>query len=192
MTVQTPIKGMHKCIDMKTSQTLLLAAAIILVTGGMTSCSKKSSHPTQPVSPDSTVTPVNSQVAFWLTNTDMSALFQQQNIALNFSTGPAVQPVITVDTTTTYQTIDGFGYCLTGGSAQLIYGLPQPQRTALEQELFGTDSNNIGVSYLRLTIGASDMSARIFSYDDNASPYSPIRPWRISRCRMTICTWCPY
>jgi len=173
MTGRTPIKEMHKCIDMKTSQTLLLATAIILVTGGMTSCSKKSSHPTQPVSPDSTVTPVNSQVAFWLTNTDMSALFQQQNIALNFSTGPAVQPVITVDTTTTYQTIDGFGYCLTGGSAQLIYGLPQPQRTALEQELFGTDSNNIGVSYLRLTIGASDMSARVFSYDDNASPSQP-------------------
>jgi len=170
-----PSKGTHKCIDMKTSQILLFTAVIILVTCGMISCSKKSSHPAQSVSTDSTTTttPVNSQVAFWLTNTDMSALFQQQNIALNFSTGPAVQPVITVDTTTTYQTIDGFGYCLTGGSAQLIYGLPQPQRAALEQELFGTDSNNIGVSYLRLTIGASDMSARVFSYDDNASPSQP-------------------
>src|SRR6185437_8490106 len=79
----------------------------------------------------------------------------------------------TVDTTQTYQTIDGFGYALTGGSAQLIYSLPTAQRQALEQELFATDSTNIGVSYLRLTIGASDMSARVFSYDDNASPSAP-------------------
>src|SRR6185312_13143120 len=77
------------------------------------------------------------------------------------------------DTTTTYQTIDGFGYCLTGGSAQLIEGLPASQRQALEQELFTADSTHIGVSYLRLTIGASDMSARVFSYDDNASPSRP-------------------
>ncbi len=159
---------------MKTHQTLLLLAAFVLSLGGINACSKKSSA-TQPSPPpsDSTTTQVTSQVAFWLTNTDMSALFQRQNVALNFSGGPAIQPVITVDTTTTYQTIDGFGYCLTGGSAQLIYGLPQPQRAALEQELFGTDSTNIGVSYLRLTIGASDMSARVFSYDDNASPSQP-------------------
>jgi glucosylceramidase len=80
---------------------------------------------------------------------------------------------ITVDTTTTYQQMDGFGYCMTGGSAQLIYGLPPAQRQALEQELFTTDSTSIGVSYLRLTMGASDMSARVFSYDDNATPSQP-------------------
>ena len=134
------------------------------------SCSKKGSTPGQPTQPDSTTGPVTSQVAFWLTNADMSALLQKQRTALNFSSGLAVQPVITVDTTTTYQQMDGFGYCMTGGSAQLIYGLPVTQRQALEQELFTTDSNYIGVSYLRLTMGASDMSARVFSYDDNASP----------------------
>ena len=114
-----------------------------------------------------------SRVTFWLTNPDRSVLLQKQDTALNFSSGAAVQPVITVDTTTTYQQMDGFGYCLTGGSAQLIYGLPILQRQALERELFTTDSNDIGVSYLRLTMGASDMSARVFSYDDNASPSRP-------------------
>jgi glucosylceramidase len=108
-----------------------------------------------------------------LTNADKSALLQRQNVALNFSTGPAVEPVITVDTTQTFQSIDGFGYALTGGSAQLIYGLPSSQRAALLNELFLTDSNHIGVSYLRVTIGASDMSSRVFSYDDNASPAQP-------------------
>lgn len=156
-----------------------MKARIIFLLGVLaaaaTACSKKSS-PAPPVTPPDTAgktAPVASQVALWLTNTDKSALFQQQNIALNFGTGLAVEPVITVDSTQTYQTIDGFGYALTGGSAQLIYSLPATQRQALEQELFGTDSSHIGVSYLRLTIGASDMSARVFSYDDNASPSQP-------------------
>ncbi len=160
---------------MKTYKTLFLSAAVAITLGGMVACGKKSSNPAPPVTPpiDSTKPVVNSQVAFWLTNPDKSALLQQQNVALNFSNQLAVQPVITVDTTTTYQSIDGFGYCLTGGSAQLIYALPAAQRAALEQELFATDSNHIGVSYLRVTIGASDMSARVFSYDDNASPAQP-------------------
>lgn len=157
---------------MRSSFYLLL---ILILAGGFGACSKKSSSsPATPPPTDSTPsTPVNSQVALWLTNPDKSALFQQQNVALNFGNGLAVQPVITVDTTQTYQTIDGFGYCLTGGSAQLIYGLPTAQRQALERELFATDSTHIGVSYLRLTIGASDMSARVFSYDDAGTPASP-------------------
>ncbi|HET6255637.1 MAG TPA: glycoside hydrolase family 30 beta sandwich domain-containing protein [Puia sp.] len=137
------------------------------------SCSKHSGTPNQVTPPDSTTGTVTSQVAFWLTNPDQSALLKKQNTALNFTGGLAVQPVITVDTTTTYQQMDGFGYCLTGGSAQLIYGLPVAQRHALEQELFTSDSTYIGVSYLRLTMGASDMSARVFSYDDNATPSQP-------------------
>ena len=149
---------------------------IFILAGGFTACSKKSSpSPVTPPPTDSTPTTpvVNSQVALWLTNPDKSALFQRQNVALNFGSGLAVEPVITVDTTQTYQTIDGFGYCLTGGSAQLIYSLPAAVRQALEQELFATDSTHIGVSYLRLTIGASDMSARVFSYDDAGTPGSP-------------------
>jgi glucosylceramidase len=148
---------------------------LFILSLGMTSCGKKNSNPAPPVTPpvDTTRTIVNSQVAFWLTNPDKTALFQQQNIALSFGTGLAVEPVITVDSTQTYQTIDGFGYALTGGSAQLIYSLPGVQRAALEQELFGTDSTHIGVSYLRVSIGASDMSASVFSYDDNASPALP-------------------
>jgi glucosylceramidase len=145
---------------------------VMLLLVSACSCNKNGS--TTPPSPsDSATMPASSQVSFWLTNPDMSALLQKQNTVLNFSSGVAVQPVITVDTTTTYQQMDGFGYCLTGGSAQLIYGLPVAQRQALEQELFTTDSNDIGVSYLRLTMGASDMSARVFSYDDNASPSQP-------------------
>ncbi len=156
---------------MKTQFTIACLCVALLMSA--CSCNKKGNTTTSPTHPDTTTTPVMSQVAFWLTNPDKSVLLEKQNLALNFSSGPAVQPVITVDTTTTYQQMDGFGYCMTGGSAQLIYGLPPGQRQAIEQELFTTDSTYIGVSYLRLTMGASDMSARVFSYDDNASPSQP-------------------
>jgi len=109
-------------------------------------------------------------MAFWLTKADQSVLLKQQNVALAFSSGSPASAVITVDTTKTYQGIDGFGYALTGGSAYLINRLPAGDRDNLLKELFLTDSNHIGVSYLRVSIGASDMSANVFSYDDGAGP----------------------
>ena len=65
-----------------------------------------------------------------------------------------------------YQIIDGFGYTLTGGSAQLILKIAPKQRQALLEELFGTTENSIGISVLRIAVGASDLDANVFSYDD--------------------------
>ncbi|HTR30048.1 MAG TPA: glycoside hydrolase family 30 beta sandwich domain-containing protein [Puia sp.] len=158
---------------MKTKFSSWLFGSAVMIASAC-SCGKSNGGSGKTTPPDTTTgTPATSQVAFWLTNPDKSALLKKQSTVLNFSAGTPVQPTITVDTTTTYQTMDGFGYTLTGGSAQLIYGLPAEQRHALENELFTTDSTYIGVSYLRLTMGASDMSARVFSYDDNASPSQP-------------------
>jgi glucosylceramidase len=105
-------------------------------------------------------------VEFWLTNPDRSALFEKQSAPLSFGKSPGQQPIIDVDETQDFQTIDGFGFTLTGGSAMLINRMSATARAALLQELFDTDSNNIGVSYLRLSIGASDLDDRVFSYDD--------------------------
>ncbi|MGC1162248.1 MAG: glycoside hydrolase family 30 beta sandwich domain-containing protein, partial [Candidatus Sulfotelmatobacter sp.] len=55
---------------------------------------------------------------------------------------------------------------LTGGSAQLLMRMGAAQRAALLKELFTTGDNGIGVSYLRVSIGSSDMNERVFSYDD--------------------------
>ncbi len=75
--------------------------------------------------------------------------------------------VIEVDTTSKYQTMDGFGYTLTGGSAQLInQKLNASNRTALLRELFLTEQDGIGISYLRISIGASDLDDHVFSYSD--------------------------
>lgn len=107
-----------------------------------------------------------SQVSIWLTNADKSVLFQKQKQTLTLKSVATQYPVITVDEFTTYQTIDGFGFALTGGSAQHIIRMDKPERAALLKELFATNGNNIGVSYLRLSIGASDLNDHVFSYDD--------------------------
>lgn len=105
-------------------------------------------------------------VAVWLTTGDKTALFQQQPGRLKFGTPNNTNPTIEVDETQKFQPIDGFGYCLTGGSAELLHQMGAAERAKLLRELFGTDGNNIGVSYLRLSIGASDLDAKVFSYDD--------------------------
>jgi glucosylceramidase len=106
------------------------------------------------------------QVDFWLTNPDKSVLFQKQSAALTFAAGTNEHPTIAVDDSKTFQTIDGFGFTLTGGSATHIIRMDPAPRAALLRELFAIDGTNIGTSYLRLSIGASDLNERVFSYND--------------------------
>ena len=108
-------------------------------------------------------------IGFWLTNRDKSALLAKQ-APLNFGSGQANDSVISVDSTRRYQTIDGFGFALTGGSAWLINHLSPSYRSTLLNGLFGSDSSGIGVSYLRVSIGASDLSTSVYSYDDQVDP----------------------
>lgn len=114
-------------------------------------------------------TPAHTDISWWLTKPDKSALLRKQNGILNFSSSTNQYPTISVDTTTTYQVMDGFGYAMTGGSAYLIDNLTSATREALLKEMFSNDENSIGVSYLRVSIGASDLSTSVFSYDDMPS-----------------------
>jgi glucosylceramidase len=112
---------------------------------------------------------LDSDVYAWITSPQTNVLFKQYNSKLDFVTSTNSDPTIVVDTTITYQAIDGFGNCLTGGSAILLNRMTQENRTNLLKELFATDGKNIGISYLRISIGASDLSDRVFSYDDLSS-----------------------
>ena len=102
----------------------------------------------------------------WLTKADKSILFAKQDLPLKFTTEKNNQPTILVNDEEIFQSIDGFGYSLTGGSAQHIINMSAGARAALLKELFATDGNNIGVSYIRLSIGASDLNEKVFSYND--------------------------
>lgn len=106
------------------------------------------------------------RVRAWVTTPDQTQLLRPQPGTLKFGPTPPAGAVIDVDDSQTFQTMDGFGYCLTGGSAELLHAMSAPARARLLRELFGTGPNNIGVSYLRISIGASDLDAQVFSYDD--------------------------
>lgn len=106
------------------------------------------------------------KITQWLTAGDSTVLFKKQTAVISFSGNSSLTQVITVDETQTYQSIDGFGFALTQGSAMHIIKMNAAKRVALLKELFDTTGNNIGISYIRLSIGASDLNEKIFSYND--------------------------
>src|SRR5690606_10931875 len=102
----------------------------------------------------------------WLTYPDRSHLLARAS-DLAFYKTDKTNPAISIDTTKRYQSMDGFGYTLTGGSAMLLNTKLIPSaRAGLLKELFLTNDQGIGISYLRISIGASDLDPYVFSYND--------------------------
>jgi glucosylceramidase len=142
-------------------QLLFICAAGFVMTG----C-PGSSPPTQ------TTTAVPS-VQIVETTGDQTMLLQSQP-SVSFATGGGSSSlVITVDSTTQYQQMDGVGGSLTDSSAWLIWNkLSTSQQTTLMQQFF-SPSSGIGISFLRQPMGASDFSASgNYSYDDVPSGQS--------------------
>lgn len=100
---------------------------------------------------------------------DKSALFQSLSQTPSFATGTNRNPNVEFLVTSTQQTIDGFGYTLTQGSAYVMMTLlNSTQRTALLRELFDP-TDGIGISFLRIGIGATDLSTSVYTYNDLAT-----------------------
>jgi glucosylceramidase len=104
------------------------------------------------------------QVEAWITNADRSVLFQKAPETIPFRSASARGPLIVIDPAQRMQTVDGFGYALTGGSAELLMKMSPDARARILRETFSPEG--LGVSYLRLTIGASDLNSFVYSYDD--------------------------
>jgi len=115
-----------------------------------------------------TLHPVISQtVTPWITSGDKTKLLQQQTtVSFGANISPA-SVIVTVDPATTYQTMDGFGYALTEGSAEVISSLNYTQQNELLNELFNK-STGLGISVLRISIGASDLSSSDYSYNETS------------------------
>jgi len=108
-------------------------------------------------------------VKFYMSKPDKTVLFGKQTEGVlqwqqnDFAT-------IEIDSTTKFQAMDGFGFTLTGGSAMHLANMQAEKRSALLKELFDFSGENIGISYLRLSLGASDLDANVFSYCDEKDP----------------------
>jgi len=103
----------------------------------------------------------------WLTiGTGSKLLSREADVHFDSSVPPATLLRIVVDEGTAYQEMVGFGAAITDASAWLIRNKLAPsEREALLQELFGRNPG-LGLSFTRLTMGASDFSLHQYSYDD--------------------------
>jgi len=139
---------------------------LIIAIGGLSLECKHGGTTPNPSPAPPPPTPTVNEMDFWLTKPDETIKLQKQSTVLGFVTTSNQYPTIEIDESNVYQTVDGFGYTLTGGSAQVINQLSSTTKQELLQELFGTNANSISISYLRISIGASDLNSAPFSYDD--------------------------
>jgi len=114
-----------------------------------------------------TTTASDTTVEVWLTTGDGSEKLQRQS-DISLSPGSGSNSLqIQVDEDITYQQMDGFGAALTDSAAWLISNtLDVTQTYALLNKLF-SPTDGIGISYVRLAMGASDFVASThYTYDD--------------------------
>jgi glucosylceramidase len=99
-------------------------------------------------------------VSIWVTASDQSKLLQKQPNATFGSSNNSTK--ITLNEAVRYQTIDGFGACMTEGSAETIYSLASKQQDSLLNLLFNLQTG--GMSVMRITVGASDLGNGTYTY----------------------------
>jgi glucosylceramidase len=152
---------MHSFFTSNKIACLLRLAALVLIFAVSLVCSKSSTGPEKPVDKPTSDKPVK----FWLSDPGKSIKFVEQ--AAGIDTGRVDgNPTIAIKPSWTRQEMDGFGFALTGGSARHIHNMSAAKRAQLLKELFDSSDKNIGISYLRVSIGSSDLDEKVFSYDD--------------------------
>jgi glucosylceramidase len=110
-------------------------------------------------------TAAQKKTSVWLTTPDGTKLLEQQK-DIRWQAGSQPADRINIDGAQTYQTIDGFGHALTGGSAQLLMQMSPTARHRLLRELFGHGKGQLNTSYIRISVGASDMNDHVYTFDD--------------------------
>ena len=123
-----------------------------LVLGGCTSIQSASPVPAQ----------------MWVTSADETKKLSEE---------PLQQPLglalgnedIAIDTSRHFQKVHGFGAAMTDASAKVLSDLPEDKRHSIMAELFSRESGGLGLSFTRLSVGASDFSTSDYSYDDSPS-----------------------
>ena len=99
---------------------------------------------------------ISDNVTVYVTTNDRAKDFVRSEIALGDK--QAASPcVITIDPSVRYQTMDGFGAAVTGSTCYNLMRMAPEDRTAFLKETF-SDTEGMGYSYIRISIGCSDFS----------------------------------
>ncbi|EOR95519.1 glycoside hydrolase family 30, candidate beta-glycosidase [Arcticibacter svalbardensis MN12-7] len=127
--------------------------AICLLSSILTACGTDKST-TEPITPDPVAT--TGDVTIYVTTNNRSSDFAKKFV--DFSKTSNMSPTtITLDPTTTYQTMDGFGAAITGSTCYNLLKMAQADRTKFLKETF-SETEGMGQSYIRIAIGCSDFS----------------------------------
>lgn len=108
------------------------------------------------------------EVEHWLTTANQSALLSKQSESIEAYDSNLTSD-ITINSETKYQTIDGYGFAITGGSAQHLSKMSEAARGELLNELFGLEEGQIGMSFIRISLGSSDLNQAPYTYNDLTS-----------------------
>ncbi|MCH7408813.1 glucosylceramidase [Belliella sp. DSM 111904] len=107
------------------------------------------------------------EIEAWHTVADKSILLEKKDLS-NIKRGDNDQLLqILINDEEQFQEIDGFGFTLTGGSAMLLQTqLDDELRDQTLKMMFSRENDGIGVDFLRISLGASDLDELVFSYAD--------------------------
>ena len=129
------------------------------------SCSGEDDPNYEPPKPPEPVGEVVGTAQVWTTTGNKAKLLSKDEDVDILDITDTEHPAITINASEQFQEIEGFGAALTGSSAYLINSLSSTKKNELLTELFDPEEG-IGLSYLRMSIGASDFSLKDYTYDD--------------------------
>lgn len=140
-------------------KTIILFALLVI----LTACAQ----PTMTNTPSSlppTNSPSTDSVEVWLTMADQTKRLSHE-ADIQFQNG--ANGGIVVNDDVRFQKMEGFGAAMTDSSAWLIMNKLDPAaREQLLKDLFTRTGDGIGLSYLRIPMGASDFALKDYTYDD--------------------------
>ncbi|WP_299682846.1 carbohydrate-binding protein [uncultured Dokdonia sp.] len=105
------------------------------------------------------------EVSVHLTKGDQTVLLEEQT-PTSFNNGEIPNATINVEEQETFQTIDGFGFMMTQGSAQVLNDLNPNLQNSILQETFNPNNDGSKLSVMRISIGASDLSNSVYFYNN--------------------------
>ncbi len=102
-------------------------------------------------------TETQSVVTAYVTTNNRTSEFVKHELPFSQSADNMSPYTITLEPSTKYQTMDGFGAAITGSSAYNLLQMSQEDRTRFLKETF-SETEGMGQSYVRIAIGCSDFS----------------------------------